>query len=39
LHRRFDVVATLLGRDRRHIGDLFGTTLPSIRESPTFTDA
>jgi Lrp/AsnC family transcriptional regulator for asnA, asnC and gidA len=23
-------VATLLGRDRRHIGDLFGTTLPSI---------
>ncbi len=27
---RFDVVATLLGRDRRHIGDLFGTTLPSI---------
>jgi DNA-binding Lrp family transcriptional regulator len=27
---RFDLVATLLGRDRRHIGDLFGTTLPAI---------
>lgn len=27
---RFDVIVTLLGRDRRHIGDLFGTTLPTI---------
>lgn len=27
---RFDVVATLLGRDHRHISELFGTTLPSI---------
>jgi DNA-binding Lrp family transcriptional regulator len=27
---RFDVVATLLGRDRRHVAELFGTALPSI---------
>jgi DNA-binding Lrp family transcriptional regulator len=27
---RFDVVVTLLGRDNRHIGDLFGTTLQAV---------
>ena len=27
---RFDVVATLLGRDYRHVGELFGTSLQAI---------
>lgn len=27
---RFDAVATVLGRDHRHIGELFGSTLPAI---------
>lgn len=27
---RFDLVAALLGRDSRHLGDIFGMTLPAI---------
>ena len=28
---RFDVIVPLLGRDRRHIAELFGTVIPKIR--------